>query len=221
MPNSKQIVIALGQCHLFSKLSEEQIRAIADICSIHSYAKGEFVFHEGTPMKGFYVVHSGCINLHRVHRNGREQLISLVRGGESFAEIAMTESPGLYPVNACAVEPSELIRVDRTGFRDTTRRHPELALVMLTGMSQHLKTLVERLQLYQGDQIESRLVDWLERHADPAGPSGHRIARIEPSKKVLASELGVAPETLSRALATLQRQGNITMSGRSVTLHPA
>lgn len=62
--------IALGstlrRCQLFAGLPPNDLDNIVAITVVKSFDKGEYVFHEGAPSHGFYVVQKGAINVHRV-----------------------------------------------------------------------------------------------------------------------------------------------------------
>jgi CRP/FNR family transcriptional regulator len=120
----------------------------------------------------------------------------------------------VYPANAIALEPSQLILVQRSQFRELIRRKPELSLQMLGSMSLHLKHLVQTLQDYKGRQIEGRLVDWMLRHA----PEGAASFELPVTKKNLAGQLGVTSETLSRTFARFREEGLIRVEGPRIHL---
>src|SRR4030095_5005940 len=107
--------------------------------------KGEYLFHEGDPAQGFYVVQRGAVNVHRVNAAGKEQVIHVFRAGESFAEASLATDRG-YPADARAVEPSQVLMVQKSGFLALLKRQPELALRMFASMSAHLRVLVGQIE---------------------------------------------------------------------------
>jgi len=72
--------------------------------------RGQYLFHEGSPVHGVYVVAAGAIKVHRVNPLGREQVIHVFRAFESFAEESLVAVGG-HSVYACATEPSEVLLV--------------------------------------------------------------------------------------------------------------
>src|SRR5512143_1135547 len=83
------IVNTLRGCQLFTGLPQSDLENIAAACVIKSLTKGDYLFHEGDPARGFYVIQHGSINVHRVTAAGKEQIIHVFRTGESFAEVAL------------------------------------------------------------------------------------------------------------------------------------
>ncbi|MEY4939721.1 MAG: hypothetical protein RIQ93_1456 [Verrucomicrobiota bacterium] len=207
------LIGALRQSLMFTDLSSENLEAIAAVCSLKSLEKGQMLFREGDKSEGFYVLQTGAISVFRITPDGREQIICVFRPPESFAEAALV-TVETYPANAVALEPSKVIVVQRTGFRDLISRNPELSLHMLASMSLHLKHLVQTLQDYKGRQIEGRLADWLLRNAADDAVS----LKLPVSKKNLAGQLGVTSETLSRTFARFRDEGLIRVEGPRVYL---
>lgn len=211
------IAATLRQSRMFSALPAADLAAVAAACSLRSLDKGELLFREGAKAEGFYVMQTGAVSIFRLSPDGRERIICVFRPPESFAEVTLA-TVETYPANAIALEPSQVIVVNRTQFRDLVRRQPELSLHMLGSMSLHLKHLVQSLQDRQGRPIEGRLADWLLRQA-PVGSVTAPIAYTLPmTKKVLAGQLGVTSETLSRTFARLRREGVIAVEGAHVRI---
>src|SRR6185369_16179295 len=154
------MVNALRRCQLFAGLPQQDFENIAAVTVVKSLEKGEFLFHEGDPAVGFYIVQTGAINVHRVSAAGREQTIHIFRPGESFAEVALASETG-YPADARAVEPSQVLLVQKGGILDLLRRQPELALRMLASMSSHLRVLIGQLEDLTLKDVETRLANWL------------------------------------------------------------
>jgi CRP/FNR family transcriptional regulator len=54
------VVNTLRSCQLFTGLPPADLQQIADVTVVKSLAKGEYLFHEGGPARGFYVVQRGA-----------------------------------------------------------------------------------------------------------------------------------------------------------------
>jgi len=188
---------------------------------VKSLEKGDYLFHEGHVAHGFYVVQRGAINVHRVNAAGKEQVIHVFRAGDSFAEIALASDTG-YPADARAIEPSQVLLIQKAGILDLLKRRPELALRMLGSMSSHLRVLVGQLEDLTLKDVETRLANWLiKRCPDPRSEQPVTI-HLTMTKRVLAAELGTISETFSRTLAKFREQRLISVKGRTVTvLSPA
>ena len=211
------LVNTLRSCQLFAGLPVPDLKHIAAISVLKHLEKGDYLFHEGEPSRGFYVVQQGAINVHRVSSQGKEQVIHVFRPGESFAEATLASEVG-FPADARALESSQVLLVQKPEFIALLRRAPELALRMLGSMSQHLRVLVGLLDDLTLKDVETRLANWLiKRCPDPEGQAPVRI-ELTMTKRVLAAELGTVSETFSRTLAKFREHGLIQVKGKAVTV---
>src|SRR5688500_8870235 len=100
----------LRGCQLFIGLPAEDLELIASFVVPKELARGAYLFREGSAAEGFYVMQRGAVNVHRVSANGKEQVISVFRPGQSFAEAAMASAGG-YPADARAIEDSTVLLI--------------------------------------------------------------------------------------------------------------
>jgi CRP/FNR family transcriptional regulator, dissimilatory nitrate respiration regulator len=211
------IVNTLRSCQLFTGLPQPDLEQISAVTVLKALEKGEYLFHEGDPARGFYVVQRGAVNVHRVNAAGKEQIIHVFRTGDSFAEVALATERG-YPADARALEPTQVLLIQKDGILELLKRRPELALRMLGSMSSHLRVLVGQLEDLTLKDVETRLANWLVKRCP--NPASDRPARIEltMTKRVLAAELGTVSETFSRTLAKFREQKLISVKGKNVVI---
>ena len=205
----------LRQSRIFHDLPHEDIVAVAEGCQLRNLRKGEMLFREGDPTEGFFVIQLGQIGVYFVTPEGREQMFSVFRAPESFGEAALV-SLETYPANAVALEYSRVILVRKAHFRELVARKPQLALQMLASMSLHLKELLRLLQNSRGRQIEARLAEWMMQQSPAAAAGCPAVFELPVAKKVLASQLGVTSETLSRTLARFRAAKIVRVAGPKI-----
>ena len=213
----KQVGVAssLRACQLFADLPAVDMQKIAAITIVKHLAKGEYLFREGDPALGFYVVQGGSVNVHRLNALGKEQVIHVFRTGESFAEAALAAETG-YPADARALESSQVLLIQKTEFTHLLKHQPELALRMLGSMSQHLRVLVGLLDDLTLKDVETRLANWLVKRCPQPLTDRPWPLELSMTKRVLAAELGTVSETLSRTLAKFRTQKLICVKGKTV-----
>jgi len=223
MPSSTKSLRAIAlqatlkQCPLFNALNESALADVAETCVLRGLVKGEFLFNEGDPAQGFYVVQTGAINVHRVTPDGREQVIRVFRPFSSFAEIALS-STDRYPAHAVALQSSQVILVQRRPLRELIQRNPDIAFHIISSMSNHFRHLVQMLEDQKFKDIESRLANWLLRMAVQSPDEATITVQLDTSKKLLANQLGVASETFSRALARFREAHWIEVDGPRIEI---
>ncbi len=211
------ILSTLRATQLFAGLAPDDLEAVAGLTVVKVLEKDEYLFHEGMPSHGFYIVHLGSINVHRVNAAGKEQVIHIFRAGESFAEAALTIESG-YPADARAAEASQVLLVQKTGFVSLLRRRPELGLRMLASMSLHLRVLVGQLEDLTLKDVETRLANWLLKRCPDGTSDRPAMVELGMTKRLLAAELGTVSETLSRSLAKLRDQKLLLVKGTKITV---
>jgi CRP/FNR family transcriptional regulator len=211
------LVNTLRSCQLFVGLPQADLENIADVAVLKSLEKGEYLFHEGDPARGFYIVQRGAVNVHRVNAAGKEQIIHIFRAGDSFAEVALASATG-YPADARVIEPTQVLLIQKEGILALVKQQPELALRMLGSMSSHLRVLVGQLEDLTLKDVETRLANWLVKRCP--NPESDKPVRIElaMTKRVLAAELGTVSETFSRTLAAFRERKLLTVKGKTITV---
>ncbi len=211
------ITSSLRGCGLFAGLSPADLAEISSITMLRRLEREEYLFREGQPSQGFYIVQKGAVNVHRVNAAGKEQVIHIFRPGESLAEAALATESG-YPADARAVEPSQVLMVGKEGFVALLKRRPELGLRMLASMSGHLRALIGKIEDLTLKDVETRLANWLLKRCPNPGSEKPALIELTTTKRVLAAELGTVSETFSRTLAKFREQDLVSVSGKALTV---
>ena len=199
---------------LFTGLSKAQYEALARICVRRSCRKGERLFSEGDEGTGFYMVVTGRVKIFKVSVEGKEQILHLFGPGESFGEVSVFTGQG-FPADAVASVQAVLLFFPRVAFSALIQKDPTLALNMLAQLSgrlRHFAGLIEDLSL---KEVPGRLAKYL---LYLSGGNGDSEVVLDVSKGQLASLLGTIPETLSRILARMHRQGLIRLRGSQIRI---
>jgi len=191
---------------LFSGLPEAQRQALATIGFEKSYGKGEVVFSEGEEAAGFHVVTAGHVKVYKLSREGKEQILHIFGPGEPFGEVAVFEG-GAFPAYAEALVPLKTLFLPRQAFIDVLKRDPSLALNMLADLSRRLRRFASLIEDLSLKEVPGRLAAYLLFLSERQGDSDDLA--LEVPKGQLASLLGTIPETLSRILARMTREGLI------------
>lgn len=165
-----------------------------------------------------WVLHldSGRVALGLLNGDALEHQLGVVQG-PSWLDATTAVLKLTSAVDAVAQTEVSLHRVPLAEFRRTLASMPESAQDVLRDMAlahrQQTELAVSRLS----KDAESRCAEWLVRHAQP-GPQGGLIVPLQQRKRMIAAQLGIAPETLSRVLHQLRERGLIAGMGRILTL---
>lgn len=189
---------------LFEAMPEDVVRrAVSARPPIH-LKKGETLFQRGDRAEACFVILDGWIKLFRLDREGTETVIEVFAPGECFAEAVMLAGE-YYPVHAEAATDARLAYADGDIIREEIRRDPEVAFSMLSAMSVRLHRLVDHIEQIKARNASERLAHFFLRFCPETDtePDFH----LPFTKSLLASRLGIKPESLSRALVKLRDQG--------------
>lgn len=212
------LVYSLRQAAIFAGLPEEDLLRIASYSVLRLLLPGEYLFRQNDRVTGFYIVRRGLINVHRSGGDGGEQILHLLRAGESFAERALVSESG-YPAHARAVQESEVILIPSAPFRLHQRERPDLAWRMLASMSDQLRIFVGVIEGLKYRDAETRLLYWLLQHC----PDPHSITPQEIdlgcTKGEMAGQLATRQETLSRLFRKLRAEGLIEVRPKSIVVN--
>ena len=207
----------LRMAAIIADVPEAELELVAGFVQPRTASRGSCLFREGDPARGFFTIRKRAGNVHRTGTDGTEAIIHVFRQGQSFAEGALAGDGG-YPASARVVEDCELLFVPKAEFLALIRSHADIALRMIGSMSQHLRLLVNALEDLKGNDVETRLMNWLlKRCPQPRTDAIVKIA-LDVTKSVLAAELSTRNETLSRALAKLRDAGYIEVEGKRIRI---
>jgi len=196
---------------LFENLENKNYDDLASIVRTKKYKKGEIIFSEHDDADGFYVAALGRVKIFKSSPEGKEQILHIFGPGEPFGEIAVFTGKS-FPASAQAIAETETILFPKSEFINLIKNDPALSLNMLSVLSLRLKrfsSLIENLSL---KEVPGRLAAYLLYISESADSSDELTLDI--SKGQLASILGTIPETLSRILAKMTKEGLIDSDGK-------
>jgi CRP-like cAMP-binding protein len=209
------LIMSLEIIPLFEGLPENQLSDLATIALEKSFKKGASIFSEGDPGDGFYVVKEGRVKIYKISSEGKEQILHVFGSGEPFGEAPVFEGRR-FPAHAEALMDTVCIFFPRKSFTELISKNPPLAMNMLGVLSRRLRrfaALVEDLSL---KEVPGRLAAYLlylsETESNPTELS------LDIAKGQLAGMLGTIPETLSRILGKLVKQGFIEAVGPKIKI---
>ena len=118
-----------------------------------------------------------------------------------------------------AVAEGEVVirRIALPKFRQSLAAMPVAARTVLNDVALAHRRQTELAVSRLAKDAEARCAEWLLRHAKP-GEKGVMAVLLQQRKRLIAAQLGIAPETLSRVLRHLREQSLISGTGRVLNL---
>lgn len=166
----------------------------------------------GDPATSFFFIIDGWIKLYRMTRDGEESIINVFAPGETFAEAAVFGPMQRYPVNAQAVEDTNILEIPRSLFVEMIRADSDFALSILGAISAKQRYLIQQIEQLTVREAPQRIGTFLLRLCPPGRSSSVEVA-LPYDKSLIARRLNIQPETFSRAFKKLEPHG-VTLKGR-------
>lgn len=199
---------------LFAGIPKERLLALIDGANVSSFTEPNLLFSQGDVADRFFLVLDGRVNLFALTDKGDQTIIEVFEKGWTFAEAAMFSS-GRFPLNAEVNAATRLLCIPVAPFLRRLSEHRELAFQMLSALSRWQRHLLIEIAELKSKSPVQRLGAFLLHLA--GADEGAVGVRLPVTKTVLASRIGIAPESLSRAIARLRSVG-VESRGRDLII---
>jgi CRP/FNR family transcriptional regulator len=210
---SLQVTSLLKAVSYFSDIDSAALNRVAQSAIRRTYDGGQVILIEGEPCTGLYVVESGWLKVVKIGLDGREQVLQMLRAGETFNAVSVfTDVPNQASVSA--LETSVVWMIQREVLMKLMDEHPTLAQHVITdlaGRVMHLVRMVEDLSLRS---VEARLARLLLEQAEGESVQRRRWA----TQAEMASRLGTVPDVVNRALRKLSEEGLIHVERHQIQI---
>lgn len=82
----RQLQDLLGSLDLFSSLSSDDLKRLAEQAQIHVYGRGECLVNEGEPGGSLFLIRDGVVKLTVAQADGRQTVLATMTSGQFFGE---------------------------------------------------------------------------------------------------------------------------------------
>jgi CRP/FNR family transcriptional regulator, dissimilatory nitrate respiration regulator len=222
---------AIASAPMFDGLDEAHVDLLAAESRSIFLPAGQVLFRRGTPSTGFYMVREGRMQLSVSNSEGVVKVIEILSPGSAFGHAVMfLREP--YPVDATALADTHLIFVPVRAVDRILDEDPSMARIMLASMAKRLQSKVQDITMLSLQSATQRIVAFVlgavgagsydlggegSATTETARAEAHAASIELPAlKQVLASRLGMTPETFSRAMRTLTAAGLVAVEGSTL-----
>lgn len=201
------LAAAVTSSVLFGHLPQDAMERMLECSVRREFSNGETIFLQGEPASAIFLIIDGAVKLFRISPGGAEAVVSILGPSRSFGE-AVALRDEFYPVSAEAIADTQLLQIDGKHLRRQIAEDPNLGLSLLAASYVHLHGLVEQVERLKARSGVQRLAEFL---IDLAGTdeaaTGPAMLTLPYNKTLIAGQLGLQPESLSRAFAKLRESG--------------
>ena len=196
----------------FSGVGFGELDSIREFIFEKTAERGAMILIEGQPAEVLYFVVSGVVKVFKTSADGKEQILSLIRPGESFNDVAVFDG-GSNTASAQAMGPVILYGIRKSDIEVILLDHPKVALNVnrvLASQVRQLGSLVEDLSFRHVTGRVAKIL--LENAGDGTGPKP-RLTQQE-----MAAMAGTVREVVGRALKALEDEGAIRLDRHRIVI---
>lgn len=198
---------------LFATMSDDSFDRLIHGAFLQWFPPQVTLIEEGGSADFLHIVVEGLVEL-TAEGNGRETTMAIAAPVSAFILAAVLRD-ACYLMSARTLERSRVLMIPAERVREAMRRDAAFAQAIVRDLAGAFRTAVKSLKSHKLRTGVERLANWLLVAHDRQGATGRLSLPVE--KRTLAALLGMTPENLSRAFATLQRHG-VEVSGRQIAL---
>lgn len=180
----------------FEDMDAAHLNALVEDMQRRTFSPDEIIFLEGDPAAGMWLVEQGRVKVYKINPEGEEHILHLLGEGNTFNDIAALDG-GNNPANAGALTHITVWLLPSEVLARLLMNNPLLARRVIKLLASRVRNLVGQIEDLALYSVTIRLARFLLKQADDPALSGVTRATI-------AAHLATKPETVSRALRTLE-----------------
>jgi len=196
----------------FSGLSDSEIDSVSKYIFEKKAERGEILSFEGEPADVLYFVVAGAVKVFKTSADGKEQIFSIVRPGESFNDVAVL-SGGVSLVSAEAMGTVVLNTIKKHDMEVFLKEYPRVALNVIQVLSRRVQELVSLVEDFSFRHVTGRVAKMLLEYAGDGVGERPRLTQQE-----MAGMIGTAREMVGRSLKNLEAEGAIRMERNRIII---
>src|SRR4029079_1778784 len=123
MHAGRPLVASLARIPFFSGLDEAALERVAAGTRTRRFRRGEVIFHAGDPGDALFIIVSGEVKIAVPSESGEEAILTTLREGDVFGELALPEGARRAP-RAASLLASETFVLPREKFRELVATEP-------------------------------------------------------------------------------------------------
>ncbi len=201
----------LKEITLFKSIGQDYRKRLSSVLRRRSLKKGEVLFRKGDEGNVLYIVRKGSIKIVLPSKMGDEAVLAVFSAGDFFGEMALLDGMP-RSADAVALEPSELLALNRNDFITFLGNNEEAMQAILSNLSMRLRKTDDSLEDAYFLNISARFAKKLVELAKTHGKRDGDIIQIDLrlSQKDLASMIGATRESVNKELRVLREKGLVS-----------
>jgi CRP/FNR family cyclic AMP-dependent transcriptional regulator len=204
---------------LFARLGNEETDAILAHARKAKYVAGDQIVAKGDPGDSMMAVLQGRVSIGASSPDGRQVVLSVLRVGEVFGEIALLDGKA-RTADATALTDCEILIVPRRSLWSLLERRPDLCIDLLLVLCDRLRHTDEQVEDLAFRHLESRMAKALLRLLDESGARriGAAPAAVRISQRALGELVGGSRESVNKHLNAWKELGIVSIEKGAIVI---
>lgn len=215
--NHSTIALQLRRSDLFENLPDSTLSHFAEKAQPRSAPKGKILFIQGEEAEWLYFITDGWVKIFRETLEGSEAVIDVLTSGSFFGQSAIFENAS-HHYSAQAVDDCQLLAIPSSLLTYYLHKSQQFASNMLRFTARQNTRQMREVEHLNVQNATQRIGCFLLKLCGDETSQQQKL-HLPYDKMLIASRLGMKPETFSRALAKLKSDINITINGSTVNIH--
>ncbi len=208
-------------CMLFENMPEEDLASLLGCLKprIRKIARNDIANSEGDPFDGIGIVLSGQAAVVKENSSGSRTILTLLRPGDLFGEMAAFSGNGRWPATIVAQSACSIMYIPPDKIlgqcENACTGHRRLIMNMLGILSRRAMTLSRKLEYLSIKSMRGRIARFLVEQYKKSGQTTFMLAM---NRNELADFLNVSRPSLSRELCRMRDDGLLDFHRSSLQL---
>jgi CRP-like cAMP-binding protein len=141
-----ELVKSLQTIPLFKSLTKKDLTNLMGIIHNRNYLAGEYIFYQGDPGIGLYIIREGEVLINRENEKGDKITLAVFQKGDFFGELALVDGEK-RSASAIAKSDTRLSVIFKPDLDEFIEKYPKKGIKVLQGIAEittvRLRTLNE------------------------------------------------------------------------------
>jgi len=197
----------------------ETIQSFLEHCHRHRYPSKSLIIYAGDKPDVLYYIVEGSVTVLIEDESGHEIVLAYLNAGDFFGEMGLFSDLDNRSAFVRARSQCELAEISYTRFHQMAEKDPKILFELATQMANRLQKTSRKVGDLAFMDVTGRVARTLiELCKEPDAMTHPDGMQIRITRQELGRIVGCSREMVGRVLKTLEEQGLITASGKTIVV---
>ncbi len=196
---NKTIKNLLREIDMFSSLEENKLQELEKISRIYQYNENSTLFIEGETSDALMILVEGVVSIFKHDTKGNEIVLGYFKRYSLLAEAATLRHTPL-PSSATFKTDGTILKIDIEAFEKLFMTHTKISYALIQSLLEKVDILQQNIHFNIASSAIEKILHFYEKN--PA-------LSLDLKQYEIASLLGMTPETFSRNVVRLLKEGKL------------